>query len=269
MTLDYQSLLDPAIAIAREAGALVMEYYHNGAEEMVKSDSSPVTEADLASDRLITEKLSELTPDIPIVTEEGVEAGAIPDVSSGRYWVCDPIDGTIAFIKRRDSFCILISLIDNFQPVIGVAHYPALHETFYAIKGQGAHRINHRNNTTKKVQTNPPGNDFPLVASNPQLNDVNKLRSLFSHIPEHYYRFSDEHHLHDLLDGHTDMQVLISRSGGEWDLATFKLLLDEAGGSVVWLEEEFCFGNPVQKLVPMVFLARKETARFLPKTKAA
>lgn len=245
-TLDLKILCQEAIEIARAAGDIVMEYYHNGAKEMIKSDGSDVTEADLASDKFITEKLKALTPDIPVVTEEGIEAGIVPDVSKGRYWICDPIDGTISFMKRHDNFSILIALLDNFVPVIGIAYYPAKNEYFYAIKGQGSFHVNTKIGERKPLVTHPPKSEFPIVVCSPNYNDETNFLKIAGHIPEPYRRFEFGNYFYEMLTGDIDALVFTRISGGEWDIAAFKVIIEEAGGRLG--NDAIQFGNIMQKM---------------------
>jgi len=87
-----------------------------------KDDSSPVTEADEAAEAFILEALGKMTPDIPVVAEEAVAAGNIPEVTGKRFWLVDPLDGTKEFINRNGEFTVNIALIENGLPIAGVVH---------------------------------------------------------------------------------------------------------------------------------------------------
>ena len=121
---DPMALLDAISVIAREAGEVILPYYR---EEIVvddKRDGSPVTAADRAADALIVPALRSLTPNIPVVSEESVEAGDVPDVSGGVFWLVDTLDGTKEFINKRDDFTVNIGLISDGKPVLGVLLTP-------------------------------------------------------------------------------------------------------------------------------------------------
>jgi 3'(2'), 5'-bisphosphate nucleotidase len=132
-------MLFSIISIAREAGDLILAHYGKDGPVDHKADDSPLTLADLAAHHHILEALTALTPDIPVVSEEG----ELPDPTSlgPRFWVVDPLDGTKEFIHQRGSFTVNIALIENGVPVLGVVHAPALNETYHAAKGQGAWHI--------------------------------------------------------------------------------------------------------------------------------
>ena len=133
-----QALLDAIITIARDAGEVIMKHYEGKIEVDDKSDGSPVTAADRAADALIVPALRALTPDIPVVSEESVEAGDIPDVSSGTFWLVDPLDGTKEYINRNGDFTVNIGLIIDGAPKLGVLMTPVNGLAWAGIIGEGA-----------------------------------------------------------------------------------------------------------------------------------
>ena len=118
--------------LARKAGRALLSFYQTGTPVIVKSDGSPVTAADLASDAILSPGLEALTADIPVVSEEGVEAGRIPDISGGSFWLVDPLDGTKEFISRSGEFTVLIGLVEQGRPVLGVMYGPVADELYAA-----------------------------------------------------------------------------------------------------------------------------------------
>jgi 3'(2'), 5'-bisphosphate nucleotidase len=108
------------------AGRVILEIYRAGAEVRLKGDKSPVTEADEAAERLILEALARDIADIPVVAEEEVAAGRVPDISGDRFILVDPLDGTREFIGGHDDFTVNIALIEKGVPILGVVHAPAL-----------------------------------------------------------------------------------------------------------------------------------------------
>jgi 3'(2'), 5'-bisphosphate nucleotidase len=119
-------LLEAVAAIARRAGARIMDVYQGSFQVGGKDDGSPVTLADQVAEALILEELVRIDPSIPVVAEESVAAGRVPDVSGGRFWLVDPLDGTKEFISRNGEFTVNIALIANGEPVIGVVLAPAI-----------------------------------------------------------------------------------------------------------------------------------------------
>jgi 3'(2'), 5'-bisphosphate nucleotidase len=111
------TLLAAVEAICRRAGDAILEVYGSDFEVKGKADASPVTAADERAEALITPALAALTPGIPIVAEEAVAGGALPDVSGGRFWLVDPLDGTKEFISRNGEFTVNIALVEQGVPV--------------------------------------------------------------------------------------------------------------------------------------------------------
>ncbi len=130
-------LLDHAIAIACAAGEAIMPFYRRGADVRLKADASPVTAADEAADALITHALRNLTPSVPVVSEESAAqfGGRVP---AERFWLVDPLDGTKEFIGGRDEFTVNIALIEQGAPVLGVVLLPARGELYAGAAGRGA-----------------------------------------------------------------------------------------------------------------------------------
>src|SRR3954447_6378515 len=122
-------LLEIALRAALAGGEQVMRVYADPFEVTQKEDRTPVTEADLASERAIIAILGEALPDIPIVSEETVPDQGFSSPAS-RFWCVDPLDGTKEFIARNDEFSVLIALIENGIPVLGVVHGPAIGVTY-------------------------------------------------------------------------------------------------------------------------------------------
>jgi 3'(2'), 5'-bisphosphate nucleotidase len=132
--------LERIVEIASAAGAAIMQHY--GADERVdmKADGSPLTAADRAAHVLIVTELADLTPDVPVISEEGV----IPPYEERRhwtrFWLVDPLDGTKEFVKRIGEFTVNIALIEDGVPALGVVMAPALGLTYFAARGHGAWR---------------------------------------------------------------------------------------------------------------------------------
>jgi 3'(2'), 5'-bisphosphate nucleotidase len=132
---DAEDLLAVLKLIAERAGKEILAYYvaageGDGPKVREKADSTPVTEADEAAEAFILEALAKLTPDIPVVSEEAASAGYLPDVSGGRFWLVDPLDGTREFLSRNGEFTVNIALVQDGRPVAGVVHAPALAMTW-------------------------------------------------------------------------------------------------------------------------------------------
>lgn len=127
-----EALVDTIRAIAARAGQEILEVYGTEFDVSRKGDASPVTEADQRAERLILEAIRrEIGDEYPIVAEEAVDAGDIPDVTDQPFWLVDPLDGTKQFVKRQGEFTVNIALIENRRPLLGVVHAPVMASTYW------------------------------------------------------------------------------------------------------------------------------------------
>ncbi|MEL6817024.1 MAG: 3'(2'),5'-bisphosphate nucleotidase CysQ [Pseudomonadota bacterium] len=117
------------IAAVREAGALAMSVYGREFSVEEKNDKSPVTEADLLVDKVLTKTLAQVFPDIAVVTEEQAETHR-SIVGDQPFFLVDPIDGTKEFVKKTGEFTINIGLIENRTPTYGIVYAPAIDRMF-------------------------------------------------------------------------------------------------------------------------------------------
>lgn len=127
---------DTLAQIALDAGALIMEVYAKDFDVATKNDASPVTEADEKAEHLILKALKEAAPDLPVIAEEAVAAGNIPDHGT-RFALVDPLDGTKEFVNKRGEFTVNIAIIEHGRPVMGVVFAPAMDRLFVA---EGPHK---------------------------------------------------------------------------------------------------------------------------------
>lgn len=125
------------LAIAKDAGAKIMEIYQRDFAVYEKQDTSPLTEADLAAHKCIVAGLEAIS-DLPILSEESADIPWDERKTWNQYWLVDPLDGTKEFIKKNGEFTVNIALIDGGKPVMGVVYAPALAKSYVGIVGQGA-----------------------------------------------------------------------------------------------------------------------------------
>jgi 3'(2'), 5'-bisphosphate nucleotidase len=133
--------LERVAAIAREAGGEILEVYAAGAvASTAKADDSPLTAADLRAHRLIVQRLGELTPELPVLSEEAAEVPFAVRSQWRGYWLVDPLDGTREFLSRNGEFTVNIALIEGHAPALGVVHVPVTDTTYRGLPGAGAWR---------------------------------------------------------------------------------------------------------------------------------
>src|SRR5436190_6662227 len=129
--------LKTLVRIARAAGLVVMRHYEAGCDTRIKSDRSPVTDADEEAEKLILAELAAAWPGVPVVAEEEAAAGRVAQVGS-HFFLVDPVDGTKEFVKRGGEFTVNIGEIKDGAPVSGVVFAPAIGRLFVGAKGEGA-----------------------------------------------------------------------------------------------------------------------------------
>ncbi len=227
---DLKELLDPVIQIAYQAGKVIMEVYDAGFSVEHKSDHTPVTEADMAANKIIESSLKELTPHLPILTEEVKPTSFSERQKWPRYWLIDPLDGTREFIKRNGEFTVNIALIDGDESVMGVVYAPVIGVIYYAAKGQGAF---------KQESTNTPE---PIhVRENCAAKTI--VACGRSHPTEEIQRFLDNLGEHEIIrvgsalksclvaEGKADLYARLGPTS-EWDTAAAQCVVEEAGGAI-------------------------------------
>ena len=139
-------------AIAREAGAGILSVYESDDFDVVsKGDGSPLTKADRLAHDLIVAGLQELTPTIPIVSEESGIEEMEARFGWDTFWLVDPLDGTKEFIKRNGEFTVNIALVQQGQPVFGVVYAPVLNCCFCGGPGYGAWRVDGEDFTRQEI----------------------------------------------------------------------------------------------------------------------
>ncbi len=140
--VNNKELLNQTIDIAHKAGEAIMAIYKTDYKLYEKSDSSPLTEADLAAHHIIIDGLSAIS-DLPCLSEESGEADGIEWTQRKnwrKYWLIDPLDGTKEFINKNDEFTVNIALIENGKAVLGVVYCPPLNRLYFAAQGIGSFR---------------------------------------------------------------------------------------------------------------------------------
>ena len=216
------SLILTAIEAAREAGRAIMEVYSQPFEVYTKDDDSPVTQADLRASNIIKEMLK--PTGIPFVSEEDLP----PDRSKlGRYWLVDPLDGTVEFVNRNGEFTVNIALIENKRPVLGVIYAPTLDKIWTSCD---------KHLSTLNSQLSP----FTVLVSRshrtPEVDEyINKvLRPLHPDLVIDTQGSSLK--FARLVEGTADVYVCYSKTK-EWDTAAADAILTAAGGKVLRIND--------------------------------
>ena len=216
------------VEIAKEAGDVIMEIYRRDFSVEYKDDSSPLTEADLASNEIIIKALARY--DLPIMSEEGKLIDYDVRKDWDYYWCIDPIDGTKEFIKKNGEFTVNIALIHRDVPVLGVVYAPVLNDIYYAKQGEGAFK-----NSLKlplHINTNPK-EKLKVVASKSHLSEETQIfiDNLDTQNIEQVSKGSSLK-LCMVAEGTADIYPRLAPTM-EWDTAAAHAIVLEAGKSVV------------------------------------
>lgn len=230
------ALVDDVVSVARDAGDAIEEIYRGASDPEIvrKADDSPLTAADLASHRIIVSGLGALTPDIPVLSEEGAERSYEVRRRWQRFWLVDPLDGTKEFIRRNGEFTVNIALVENGAPVLGVVYAPMLQRTYSGVLGEGAWR---RDGDGEAVAVSAMGTQerqLAVVASRSHPGPV--LESFLSHLPAHrLVSMGSSLKLCLVAEGVADVYPRLGPTM-EWDTAAAHAVVAAAGGEVMDFE---------------------------------
>lgn len=246
--LPHRDLLPEVLRIAQEAGQAIMAVYNamSGTADEVryKADGSPLTQADLAAHRVIAHGLAQLTPEIPVVSEEdsGSEVYRKP---TGRFWLVDPLDGTKEFLARNGEFTVNIALVEDGHPVLGVVVAPALGQSYWGSAGQGAWRDAGGKVEPIHVATaqQRAGRPVRVLASKSHLNE--ETRAYLQQLgPHQLVQAGSSLKFCRMAEGSADLYPRLGPTC-EWDTAAGQAVLEAAGGAVQDRHgAPLCYGKP-------------------------
>ncbi len=234
--------VDELIAIARNAGASIMDIYASNFDFRSKSDASPVTEADERAELIISNALRNLTPDVPVVAEEAVAAGKQIEVSD-LFWLVDPLDGTKEFISRNGEFTVNIALIHRGDPIAGVVFAPALDRVFCGLLNVGAFVEEDGIRRSISVRSVPP-EGLTVVASRSH-GDADELADFLRKQKIAEIRSTGSSLKICLVAaGEADLYPRLGRTM-EWDIAAGDAVVRAAGGNLKTLSgQDMKYGKP-------------------------
>ena len=217
--------LDLAIKAAVEAGNAILEIYQSDYETSTKNDDSPITDADLRSNEVIKKILSQTGHDI--LSEE--DRDDLSRLSQEMIWIIDPLDGTSDFIDKTGEFTVMIALIKNKKPILGVIGWPTEKTLFVAQKGSGAFRFS--NEEWKKISVTQIS-EIPkcrTVGSRHHLSDREKLFIKKLGI-EDFTSIGSSLKVGKISSGEAEAYITTTNKMKEWDSAASYCIISEAGG---------------------------------------
>ena len=224
-----QKLLPACEEIALAAGEAIMAVYESDFAVTHKEDKSPLTEADLAADRVIESGLKKLTPDWPILSEESASVPFDVRRTWTTYWLIDPLDGTREFVKRNGEFTVNIALIHDHESILGVVHAPALHQTWSAARNLGASRFTTDREAREPVHAREL-DEKNLTVMKSRSHASEKLKDYLEAIrPDVVIESGSSIKLCMVADGRADLYARLGPTS-EWDTAAAQCIVEEAGG---------------------------------------
>ncbi len=224
------------VDIVAAAGSVILEVYETNFDVQTKSDESPLTVADLSAHKIIEAGLQELTPDIPIISEESEPPSYAVRSQWQRYWLVDPLDGTKEFVNRNGEFTVNIALIEGDAPIFGVVGVPFQGKIYVGNARKGQAYLLHEGVRTDLKPQQRQADEASLVVVASRNHGGDRLEAYLSELGN---RFSDctrtpvgsSLKLCVLAENKADIYPRLGLTS-EWDIGAAQAVLVAAGGGV-------------------------------------
>lgn len=237
----FEKELEFALKAGKEAQKVIMEYYNQGFHVEIKSDDSPVTEADKQADILIREILSKEFPNYSFLTEESEDDKT--RLNNDYVWIVDPVDGTKDFVHKDGQFTTNIALSYKHEVVLGVVVVPAKNVIYYATKGQGAYKIDDKG-LINKIHVNDKVENLTCLKSVFHSNELeeNTIKKYSNKITK-VEKAGSSLKACLISEGKAEISYRMSNWTKEWDTAAFQIIVEEAGGLVLKFDKSKIYYN--------------------------
>ena len=226
-------LMGPLTELVALAGAAILEVDRARMRIDGKTDGSPVTEADLAADRVIADGLARLVPDIPALSEERATSAGLD--GSAAFFLIDPLDGTKEFVAGRSEFTVNIALVVNGTPLLGIIGAPALGLIWRGLVGQGAERLTTGNGLgpAEPIHTRPfPQPNNPWIAAVSRSHGDAATEAFIDARPGAVrQRLGSAVKFAKVAEGAVDIYPRLAPTR-EWDVAAGHAIVTAAGGKI-------------------------------------
>ena len=251
--------------LAETAGRATLEVRERGFSVTDKADKSPLTEADLRAHSILVEGISDLTPEIPIISEEGSLAGFEERKGWQRWYLVDPLDGTREYSSGGSDFTVNIALVEEGRSRFGVVHVPVTGETFVGAIGEGLAYVRTTSGEERDLGVPPrlDSNKLRVVASKSHRTPA--LESYLRGLEQKYgeieaVAFGSSLKFCALADGRADLYPRLGPTS-QWDTAAGQAVLEAAGG-VVWAPDGNRFSyEPRETILNTDFLACADASK--------
>ena len=226
--MDLKTIVKNLIESFLSAGNLALQLREKGLVKKIKSDNTPVSNGDLEVNDLITKKISEITPDIPIISEETSENKY--NLNLKDFWLVDPIDGTYDYINNLEEFTINAGLIINNKPVAGLINAPAKERMFYSYGKGNAYELVGDKNKNLSNSISRKKKDLKFISySNKIKPEIQKIYNNLGVVQNTKMKSSLKFCV--VATGEYDGYVAEPRAY-EWDIAAGHAILEHSGGSI-------------------------------------
>jgi len=222
-----------AIQAALEAGKTVMNVYNKEFSSTLKNDNEPITEADIKSNNILQKILSNF--EHPILSEESVDDKKRLD--SKKIWIIDPLDGTSDFIKKTGEFTIMISLVEDHIPILGIIYWPTKSTLYLAQKGQGAFKSDNGDWSKLSVSNVSKLENCRAIGSRYHISEIEQ--NLIKHLNlSQFTSKGSSLKVADISSGNAELYFTTTNKIKQWDTCASYCLITEAGGKMTDM-----FGN--------------------------
>lgn len=227
--MEYDLLINEVAPVVKEAGQAILGLYHTEYKVEEKHDKSPVTEADLLSDKIIEEGLEKYA--YPILSEESEDD--LRRLESDRVWIVDSLDGTKDFLQKTDEFAVMVGLAEKGIPVLGFVYLPTEDKLYYASKGQGAYLVVGEGEPVKlKVSEQGDVKEAVLVVSRNHMRPEIKEAADKLRVGKFLQVGSNGVKMGLVAEGKADLYFNPTDRMGQWDVCAPHIIVEEAGGKV-------------------------------------
>ena len=260
MTESDLGVFAEAIAeIAVDAGKAILDVYGKDFEVSHKDDASPLTQADLASHRIICDALAHLTPDIPVLSEESSDLDYDTRADWSQYWLVDPLDGTKEFINRNGEFTVNIALVRSHEPILGVVHVPVTGVTYTGLVGKWASKHD-ADGRMEHISVRTPCADPVVVVGSRSHANPRLLEYLAKLGPYELVSMGSSLKFCLVAEGKADFYPRLGPTS-EWDTGAAHAVVIAAGGKIVTLEGKPLRYNTKKSLLNPEFLVIADDGR--------
>ena len=231
--LNYKNITEELLQTFLDAGKIARDKNTKGLKIIIKADKSPVTDGDLEVDRILREKILNLTPNVPIISEETVNLKKKNEYNN--FWLIDPIDGTRDYISNKSEYTLNAALIINLKPALGIVYAPAKDRLFFSYGADLSFEIS--GGKTKKLNCEKKNrNDIIALANSDntprEVLDIYKKNKVSKII-----KMSSSLKFCTIAAGEADIYAAKARAF-EWDIAAGHTILEHAGGFVTTHDEK-------------------------------